>query len=154
VTTDPTTDPDPALPTDPDVPETRGGSRERWDVLVVIGAGGSLGAAARWGVAQALTPTEGGFPLATFSVNVAGCLLLGVLMVLVADRWPPSRYRRPFLGVGVLGGFTTFSTFEVEARDLVAGGHGLVAAAYVLASLVAGLLAVALGVAVTRRAVR
>jgi fluoride exporter len=126
----------------------------RWDVLLVIGVGGSLGAAARWSVSQLLTPVDGGFPLATFVVNVVGCLLLGVLMVLVTDRWPPSRYRRPFLGVGVLGGFTTFSTFEAEARELVAGGHGLLAAAYVVGSLVAGLLAVALGVAATRRVVR
>jgi CrcB protein len=127
---------------------------ERWDVLLVIAVGGSLGAASRWAVGEALPTPAGGFPLSTFLVNVVGSFALGVLMVLVTDVRPPSRYLRPFFGVGVLGGFTTFSTFELELRDQVVTGHALVAGAYLVASLLAGLVAVGAGIAATRLAAR
>src|SRR4051794_14883819 len=98
------------LPIDPDA--TDPGTR-RWDVALVIAAGGALGSLARWGLNEAL-PQEGGrFPWATFAENVGGCLVLGVLMVFLLDVWRPTRYGRPFLAIGVLGGFTTFSTYTV-----------------------------------------
>ena len=65
----------------------------------------------------------GHFPWGTFLVNIGGCLAIGVLMVLVLDVWPSHRYLRPFAGVGILGGYTTFSTYVLESRDLVATGH-------------------------------
>lgn len=123
---------------------------DRWDVLAVIGLGGAVGSGARWGVAQAVPTAPAGFPWATFEVNVVGGFALGVLMVLVAEVWPPSRYVRPFLGVGLLGGFTTFSTYVLDTRELLVDGHGTVAAAYLFGTLAAGLVAVWLGIAVTR----
>ena len=68
-------------------------------------------------------------PWATLLTNVVGCALIGVLMVLVAERWPDRRLVRPFLGTGILGGFTTFSTYVVDTRTLVATGHAAVAGA-------------------------
>jgi CrcB protein len=82
---------------------------------------------------------------------VSGSLALGALLTLMLARWPASRYARSFLTVGFLGAYTTFSTFVVEADVLTIDGHVAVAASYVGASLVAGLLAAWLGVAGTRR---
>jgi fluoride exporter len=132
-------------------PRHRRRSRQ-WDILLVIALGGGLGSLARYLLAQALPTPHGAFPWATFLTNTIGCLALGALMVLVLDVWPPRRYLRPFLGVGVLGGFTTFSTYTVEIHDLLGVGHWSLADAYALDSLVAGLLAVWLGIALTRLA--
>jgi len=111
----------------------------RWDILAVIAAGGALGSLARWGLAAALPRRPGGFPWATFLTNVTGCLLIGALMVLLAEAWPPSRYLRPFLGIGVLGGYTTFSTFSYEAFRLLQDGEWNRALAYMLGSLLLAL---------------
>lgn len=118
----------------------------RGDILAVIAAGGALGSLARWGLAQMLPQPDTAFPWATFDANVSGCFALGVLMVFVTDVWPPSRYLRPFLGVGVLGGFTTFSTSMLDTRALLVSGHTGLAGSYVLASLVCGLAAVWIGI--------
>ena len=128
--------------------------RGRWDVLAVIAAGGATGSLARWGLTLLLPHPAGAFPWATFVANVSGCGLIGVLMVCVIELWPPSRYVRPFLGVGVLGGFTTFSTYMLDARSLLVAGRPAVAGGYVFGSLAAGLAAVWTGVTVTRAAVR
>ena len=99
-----------------------------------------------------LLPWSGrSFPWATFVVNVSGALALGVLMVLVLEVWRPHRYVRPFVGIGLLGGWTTFSTYALEARDLLAVGRPATALAYVAGSLVVGLLAVWLGMLAARR---
>ena len=119
----------------------------RWDVLLVVAAGGALGSLARWGVGLALPYAGRQFPWATFTVNVVGCLLIGALMWFEEERWPPSLYRRSFLRTGVLGGFTTFSAYGLDAHTLLQAGAPVVAAAYVAGSLVAGLLAVPLGAA-------
>jgi CrcB protein len=150
----------PGLPVDPDVlaSERLAGRlglgaqvvevlQSRADVLGVIAVGGAAGAAARYGVQELLPRDPEGFPWATFLVNVTGCLAIGLLMVAVAARWSQSRYVRPLLGVGVLGGFTTFSTYALESRDLVAAGAAPTSVLYVLASLGAGLLAVTAGIA-------
>jgi CrcB protein len=118
----------------------------RGDVLAVIAAGGAVGSLARWGLAQALPHPGDAFPWATFDANVTGCFALGVLMVFVSEVWPPSRYVRPFLGVGVLGGYTTFSTYMLDTRALLLSGRGDLAGIYVVASLVAGLTAVWVGI--------
>lgn len=124
-----------------------------WDVLVVIGGGGALGSLVRWSLGELMPWSGDGFPWATFVVNVSGGLVLGVLMVFLLDVLPPHRYLRPFLGVGLLGGYTTFSTAMLEARHLLAGGQAPVAFAYLAGSLVAGLLAVWLGIIGARAAV-
>jgi CrcB protein len=126
----------------------------RWDVLLVIAGGGAFGSLARWELSQLLPPRAGAFPWATFTANMSGCLLMGVLMVFVVDVWPPSRYVRPFLGVGVLGGYTTFSTYMLDTRGLLVSGHVAVAGEYVFGSLLAGLAAVWLGLAGARLVVR
>jgi fluoride exporter len=125
----------------------------RWDVVLAVAIGGALGSVARWGVAEAFDGPAAGFPWATFVVNVTGAFLLGVLMVLVVDRWPDSRHVRPFLGVGVLGGYTTFSTAMADTHALVDADRGLLVVAYLGATLVVGLLAVWAGLAFTRRLV-
>lgn len=120
--------------------------RERWDILVVIAAGGALGSLARWGTAEVLPHSPSQFPFSTFTVNVLGSFLLGVLMVFVLEVWPPTRYIRPFWGVGVMGGFTTFSTFMFDNHALATSGEVLLTAAYTVASVALVLLAVAAGV--------
>lgn len=142
-------------PVDPDVdlrvpPPRRELVRRHGPVLGVIALGGGLGALARYGLTRWLPTGPGEFPWATFVTNVVGCLLIGVLMVLVTEVWSAHRLVRPFLGVGVLGGFTTFSTYAVEVRGLLAPGTVGVAFAYLAGTLVAALLATLVGVAATR----
>nr|WP_239522735.1 fluoride efflux transporter CrcB [Geodermatophilus sabuli] len=107
--------------------------------------GGALGALARWGIAESLPRSPGGWPWATLLVNLSGCLLLGVLLAVLAARSPEASWPRPFLGVGVLGGFTTWSTFAVEVVALAEARAWVLAAGYVLASVLGGVLAVAAG---------
>ena len=126
-------------------------ARSHGAVLLVIAAGGGLGALARYGLAELLPTRPGHFPWGTFVTNVAGCLLIGVLMVLVTEVVPTHRLVRPFLGVGVLGGFTTFSTYAVETRGLLQPGSVVLAFCYLAGTLLCALLAVAAGVWLTRR---
>ncbi|MGC0415143.1 fluoride efflux transporter FluC [Embleya sp. AB8] len=114
-------------------------------VLAAISLGGAIGALGRWGLAQAIPHTGTTFPWATLLTNVVGCLLMGVLMGIT----PPDPLLRPFLGTGVLGGFTTFSTFAVETRTLLAGHAWTVAGLYLVGSVVLGLAAVRVGLALT-----
>ncbi len=113
--------------------------------------GGALGALARWGVAEALPSQDGGWPWATLLVNLTGCLLIGVLTGVLANRSPEPAWVRPFLGVGVLGGYTTYSAFAVEVVVLADAGALPAALGYVLASVLGGVLAVAAGVRAVRR---
>jgi CrcB protein len=127
--------------------------RNRADILVVIAVGGALGSLARWGLTVAWPVRPGGFPWATVTANVSGAAALGVLMVFVLDVWPPSRYVRPFIGVGVLGGYTTFSTAMLDTRGQLIAGRPAQAAVYVFGGLLAGLVAVWLGIVLARAAV-
>jgi len=114
-------------------------------VYLLAAAGGGLGALARWAVAVALPRSSGHWPWATLAVNLAGCLLMGVLLAVLAARRPDDERLRTFLGAGVLGGFTTFSAFAVEVADLLRAGAPVIAAGYVGVSVLGGLLAVAVG---------
>ena len=116
--------------------------------------GGALGALARWGVAGALPSSPGGWPWATLLVNLTGCLLLGLLLGAVVPRHPDREWLRPLLATGVLGGFTTYSTFAVDAVRLVDDGAAAGAAGYVVASVAGGVLAAAAGMALGRRGSR
>ncbi|MFI9383693.1 fluoride efflux transporter CrcB [Kutzneria sp. NPDC052558] len=121
-------------------------ARTHGGVLAVIAVGGGLGALARYGISLWLPTTPGHFPLGTFVINVLGCFLIGVLMV----RWGQRPLLRPFLGVGFLGGFTTFSTYAVETRALLTPGDVPIAMAYLFGTLAAAMLAVLAGVALMR----
>ncbi len=120
-------------------------------VLAVVAAGGVLGALARYGLGLALPTGRAGFPWTTFGINVSGCLLIGVLLVLVTEAFPAHRLVRPFLGTGVLGGYTTFSTAMVDVTRLLGERAVGTALAYLFGTAAAGLAAVYLGVAGTRR---
>ncbi|HYL52594.1 MAG TPA: fluoride efflux transporter CrcB [Acidimicrobiia bacterium] len=124
--------------------------RTRPDVLAAIAAGGALGAPARYGVAQVIHVAPDTFPWATFWTNITGSFALGVALVLVLDRFPPSRYVRPFVATGFLGAYTTYSTFAVETDLLAKDGHVAVALTYAIASLLAGFTAVWFGMAIAR----
>ncbi|MFE6740644.1 fluoride efflux transporter FluC [Streptomyces tubercidicus] len=122
----------------------------QWPVIGVVAAGGGLGAAARYG-AVLLWPTGAGtFPWTILAVNVVGCALMGVLMVMVTEVWSDHRLVRPFLGTGVLGGFTTFSTYAVDIQRLIDAGHPAAAMATLAGTVLAALAAVWVGVTGTR----
>ena len=112
-------------------------------VIGVVALGGAVGACARYGLSVAFPdPTDGsGFPWTVFAINVVGCTLLATLPAVPAVR------RRvllpPLLGAGVLGGFTTLSTYSEQARALVDHGRPVLAATYVVGTLAACLLVVA-----------
>jgi CrcB protein len=144
---------------DPDVPVGAGspfapGHRSRagvpWSVLGVTSVGGAAGALARYGLGRAMPNGATGFPWTTLLVNVSGCLLIGVLMVLVSDVWPGRRLLRPFLGTGLLGGYTTFSTYVVDAQHLMIAGAAGTALAYLAGTLLTALTAVHAGMTATR----
>jgi CrcB protein len=120
--------------------------------LAAIFAGGFAGAVARAEVTEALPVTAGSWPWATFAVNVAGAFLLGVLVTSPQARPPRSSYRRPALGTGFCGALTTFSTLQLELLRMLDRDDVALAAAYALASAVAGFLAVAAAANLVRRA--
>ncbi|HEX4700682.1 MAG TPA: CrcB family protein, partial [Pseudonocardiaceae bacterium] len=123
-------------------------------VLGAISAGGAVGALARYGIEQLIPVAPGRFPVGTFTVNVLGCLLIGALMVLVTDVVTGRPLLRPFLGVGVLGGFTTFSTYANEIRGVLRPGMVPLAFVYLAGTIVAALLATLAGMVLTRRLLR
>jgi fluoride exporter len=117
-------------------------------VIAVIAVGGVIGALARWAIEEAIPTDPGHFPWATLLINISGSALLGALLVVVCRLLPRSQLIGPFLGTGVLGAYTTFSTFGVETAELVRTHHSAVAAAYVVTSVVAGVAAAVLGIIV------
>jgi CrcB protein len=129
-------------------------ARSHGRVLLVVATGGGLGALARYGIGLLLPATPGHFPYGTFLINVLGCALIGVLMVLVSEIYPASRLVRPFFGTGILGGFTTFSTYTNEFRALLRPGTVPLALLYVAGTLICALLAVSLATWLTRKLVR
>jgi len=116
-----------------------------------VALGGAVGGSARYGVDLLLPSGAREFPAATFAVNVTGAFVLALLLVLVLEVWPPTRYVRPVLAVGLLGSFTTFSTWMVEFDRLLADGAALLAVSYLVASLLAGVAATVLGLVLGRR---
>ncbi|WP_415950441.1 fluoride efflux transporter CrcB [Streptomyces sp. KLOTTS4A1] len=125
--------------------------RRQGSVVAAVALGGACGATARHG-ASVLWPTApGAFPWTTLTVNVAGCALIGVLMVVITDVWTAHPLVRPFLGTGVLGGFTTFSTYAVDIQHLLDAGQVRTGLAYLALTLLAALAAVWTAVAGTRR---
>lgn len=121
-------------------------------VLTAVAVGGIIGSLARYGIGEAW-PARSGFPWATLGINGAGCLLIGILMVALTERTArPHRLARPFLGVGVLGGFTTFSAYSVDTIALLDADRIGLAVAYVLATPLVAILAVGCGARLARAA--
>jgi fluoride exporter len=119
--------------------------------LAAIFAGGCLGALARAGLAAALPYAPRTWPWATFAVNVAGALLLGYAVTRLQERLPPSRYPRPFIGTGVCGALTTFSTLQLELVRLLDDGCWGLAIGYGTASIACGFAGVLLATNLVRR---
>lgn len=116
--------------------------------LLLVGLGGFIGSVARYKLGGWLlhATAQEKFPVSTFAVNVIGCLVIGVLAGLVEKHDVLGPGARLFLFTGLLGGFTTFSAFGLETVFLMRRGEPWVAAAYVIASVLIGLLAVWLGI--------
>ncbi|MYW93755.1 CrcB family protein [Amycolatopsis rubida] len=133
---------------DPDV-DLRVVSQRR-ELLRTHGAVLAVVALARFGLSAMFPAGPGRFPWATFVTNVSGCFLIGVLMVLITEAWTAHRLARPFLGVGVLGGFTTFSAYAVESRELLRPGTAVLAVGYLAGTLICAMLAVLAAVWLTR----
>ena len=125
----------------------------RWALAGLVAAGGTAGTATRWAVARLADGTAGTWPWPTFGVNVVGSFALGALLALLG-RGRDEGWRRAVrlgAGTGVLGGFTTYSTFAVETDTLVRDGHLLLGGACAVVSVVAGVGAAALGTLVAGR---
>jgi CrcB protein len=138
--------PDGSNPIDPDV-----------DVVVPVQRrelAGHLGAEARYGLGLALPHHAGAWPWATLLINMSGCVLIGVLMVVITELVEPHRLARPFLGVGVLGGYTTFSTYTVDVLAQGVAGQLAPAVAYFVVTPLVAVFACALGAGSTRLAAR
>jgi fluoride exporter len=118
-------------------------------VLGVIAAGGVLGAEGRY-VLDLLLEGAGPWPWATFVANATGCFLIGILMVVILELTEPHRLVRPFLGIGVLGGFTTFSAYALETHELMNDGRLPLALAYFAATPILALAFAWAGTTVTR----
>lgn len=122
-------------------------------VVAVVALGGAVGASARYG-ASLLWPTPvGGFPWTTLGVNTVGCALIGMFMVVISDVWAAHRLVRPFFGTGVLGGFTTFSTYAVDVQQLVDGGRARAGLVYLGLTPALALAAVGTAAWLTRRVI-
>jgi CrcB protein len=148
------TAPDTESPSAPTRTARRPDVRGQTPVVAVVALGGALGAGARYALSLGWPAHPGQFPWATFWTNVVGCAVIGVFMVVITDVWAAHRLVRPFFGTGVLGGFTTFSTYTVDIQKLVDSGHPRTGLAYLAATLLAALTAVWLAVAATRRVLK
>ncbi|MFJ9736875.1 fluoride efflux transporter CrcB [Streptomyces sp. NPDC101166] len=123
-------------------------------VVAVVALGGALGATARYAALLHWPAPPGGFPWATLWTNVVGCAVIGVFMVVVTEARAAHRLVRPFFGTGVLGGFTTFSTYAVDIQKLVDSGRPGTGLTYLAATLLAALSAVWLASAAARRVLK
>ncbi|MFE2443215.1 fluoride efflux transporter CrcB [Streptomyces melanosporofaciens] len=142
-------------PIDPDTGPAPPARHHPWrgqgPVVSVVAVGGALGATARYG-ASLLWPTpSSAFPWTTLLVNAVGCAVIGVFLVLITEMWTAHRLLRPFFGTGVLGGFTTFSTYAVDFTRLAQDGRFAIAFAYLAGTLVVAMVAVWAAVAAARR---
>jgi CrcB protein len=123
-------------PIDPDLAPPRPFVSAEFVTLVVIMAGGIIGAVGRYEAGVWWPTRSAGFPWTTLGINLVGSVLLPVVVVLATDVWPRRRLLRPLLGTGIIGGFTTFSTFAVDQERLFEHGHAAIAVAYLAATLV------------------
>jgi fluoride exporter len=118
--------------------------------IAAVAGGALIGGPLRYGVESLMPTDDRGFPWATLSVNVGGSFVLALLLVIIFESAWSAGYMREFAGVGLLGSFTTFSTWMAELRDQAARNDWAQLAAYLGASIVLGLTAAALGIAAGR----
>jgi CrcB protein len=137
-------------PVEPDAGHARV-RRARHGVLAAVAIGGAIGAGARYGAGLLWPTPAGSFPWTTLGVNVSGCLLIGIFLVAVTEVWTAPPWARPFFATGVLGGYTTFSTYSVDIERLVFAGRADLALGYLAATALAALAAVTAGAGATRR---
>ena len=123
-------------------------------VVPVVALGGMLGASARFALERSWPAAGDSLPWATLFINVSGCALIGMLMVHVNEAGRAHPLLRPFLGVGLLGGYTTFSTYAVQVHALLLAGKPALAMVYLFGTTLAALVAVGLGVAAARTTVQ
>lgn len=116
--------------------------------------GGALGSVARYGVSPWIDRGGAGFPWSTLVVNVVGCLIIGAVTVLLEEIGDPHRLVRPFVGVGVLGGFTTFSTCVADVGGLLAAQRPVQATFYLFGTVALGVVSVGCGAASVRAIAR
>jgi CrcB protein len=121
-------------------------------IAAAVAVGGVLGSLARWALVLVLPWNPPALPTATLIANLAGCLLIGILLTWWTEGTPPAWWVRPFGAVGFVGGFTTFSAFAVEGVRLMDTGAVQLAVYYTVGSVACGLLLVHLGSYGTRRA--
>src|ERR1700742_3790020 len=119
-------------------------------LLIAIALGGAIGSLARYAVATAVQQTSMQFPWGIFVVNVSGGFLMGVIVELSALKLQLSPEMRAFLTVGILGGYTTFSTFSLDSALLIERGAYASAAAYVAGSAVLSIAALFAGLWIVR----
>jgi CrcB protein len=119
--------------------------------LAAIFAGGALGALARVGLGETFSSGAPGWPWVTFAINISGSFALAYFATRLAERLPQSTYRRPLLGTGFCGAYTTFSTMQVEILTMLDHDRYGLAAGYACASIGAGYLAIWVGTALVRR---
>ena len=120
-------------------------------MIVGVALGGALGASARYLIDQAIEQRSFSiFPWATFTINVTGCFLIGVIAAALVDRHHLPAWIRIGLVVGVIGGYTTFSTFAQETLSLIDANDAAVALAYGVGSIAVGIAAVYAGQLVGR----
>jgi CrcB protein len=119
--------------------------------LLVIGCGGAVGALMRYGLGWRITLLAGGgFPWGTLFVNIFGCFLAGLILTLFVTRIPLSDLLRNGLQIGLLGGFTTFSAFSIDAIILFDQGLWLRGLLYIVTTVVVSVLGAYLGMSVGR----
>jgi len=118
--------------------------------LAAIAVGGFLGTLGRYELTTAWPGVAGGFPWSVFVINTSGALLIGLVLTVILERGSANPYLRPFAAVGVLGGWTTMSTLAVDSDILLKDGHVTTAVAYMVATVVAGVGAAAIGIALAR----
>lgn len=121
--------------------------------LGAIFVGGAVGSVARAWVGLLVDTSPHQWPWGTFLVNVVAAFLLGYFSTRLLERLPVSNYQRPFLGTGICGGLSTFSTMQIEVVRLFQSGAWVIGVTYVVASIVAGYVALHLATALVRRAV-
>lgn len=119
--------------------------------LAAIFAGGAIGAIARVWLSQHFVQGDTSWPWTIFAINITGSFALGYFATRLQERLPQSTYRRPLLGTGFCGAYTTFSTMEVEILKMVEAGRYGLAIGYAVASITAGVLAIWAASVVVRR---